>query len=116
MRAVNPIVPQDPTSLVGFLQSFVIDLFNILRNISFGDGTNSCTAQNTDTRFVDGTTDVTPGTEKVFAHVLGRVPVGIIFTGQDKAGSIYKGSTVWTATNIYLKSDIASVTFKALIF
>lgn len=58
----------------------------------------------------------TPGTEFSLAHTLGKVPVGYIVYGQSAAGSIFDGTTANTATTIYFKSDVATVTFKLIVF
>lgn len=62
------------------------------------------------------TTNVTPGVETAITHTLKRVPVGYIVAEQDKAGSIYLGTTAKSATNYYVASDVASVTATLLIF
>lgn len=62
------------------------------------------------------TTDATPGTETAIAHGLKRVPKGFLVYSQDKAASIYDGSTSNDATNLYLRSDVATVALKILIF
>ena len=64
---------------------------------------------------ITGTTHATPGTEVAIAHTSGRIPTGMIPYNQDKAGSLYEGDTANTATAFYVKSDIASVTFKAIL-
>lgn len=69
-----------------------------------------------DGEFVSGTTHGTPDTETSHAHTLGRVPRGLIIIGQDKAASIYNGSTANTSSLIYVRSDIATVAFKAYVF
>lgn len=92
------------------------DFKKVLHNISFGDGTNSGAEQNIDGVYVDGVTNVTPDTETLYSHILNRVPIGFLVMMRDKAGTIYKGSTAWTNTQISLKSDVASIAFKILIF
>jgi len=65
---------------------------------------------------ITGTTNGVAATEDAFAHTLGRVPRGILVIEQNKAGTIYLGATGKSATNIYLASDIVSVTFTAYVF
>lgn len=60
------------------------------------------------------TTSGTPDAENTKAHTLGRTPLGYIVLSQDKAASIYKGTTAWDATNIYLKATVASVALRIL--
>lgn len=62
------------------------------------------------------TTNATPGVETAIAHGLKRVPSGFLVIQKDKAAHIYNGSTAWTADNIYVRSDVASVTATLIIF
>lgn len=62
------------------------------------------------------TTDAVIGTESAITHSLGRVPSDFLIGSQDKAGTIYKGSTAWTATTIYIRGSVASITAKIYIF
>jgi len=62
------------------------------------------------------TTSGTPDAENTIAHGLGRVPVGYILVKADKAVCVYDGSSAWTATNIYLKANVASAAITLLIF
>ena len=62
------------------------------------------------------TTSATPDAENTIAHELGRVPVGYIVVSVDKAAVLYKGTTAWTSTNIYLKCNVASTAYTILIF
>lgn len=95
--------------LFTILQRFANDVCKILNGgIIFAD--------NVDCALVSFTSSGTPDAENTVAHGLGKVPTGYIIYEQDKAGSLYKGSTSWTKTNIYLKCNVASVAFKAIIF
>ena len=71
---------------------------------------------NSSVSIVTLTTSGTPDTETAIAHTLKRTPIGYFVVSKDKAGIIYDGSTSWTSTNIYLRSDVASVTTKVIIF
>ena len=62
------------------------------------------------------TTDAVIGTETAITHTLGRVPSDFLIGSQDKAGTIYKGSSAWTATTIYIRGSVASITAKIYIF
>ena len=73
-------------------------------------------SDNVDCQLVTLTTSATPDAENTTAHGLGKVPTGFIVYSQDKAGSLYDGSTSNTATNLYTKCDVASVTFKIIVF
>jgi len=95
------------------------DLFNTLdtvfnnlggilnRGIRFQD--------NVDCTLVSFTSNGVADTETTVAHTLGKVPTGVIVYEQDKAGSLYK-SKAYDASNIYIKSDVASVAFKVIVF
>lgn len=67
-------------------------------------------------RFVDVTSHATPNSEFSVEHGLAYVPSGRIIIDQDKAGSVYKGTTAWDESKIYLKCDIASVALRLMIF
>lgn len=61
------------------------------------------------------TTHATPGTEVSVAHTLktaagvARVPDYYIVLKQDKAGSLYPGTTAWSSSAVTFASDIATV-------
>jgi hypothetical protein len=78
------------------------------RGITFSD--------NVDCKLVSFTSSGTPDAENTVAHGIGKVPTGYIVYSQDKAASLYKGSTAWTATNIYLKCNVATVIVKIVVF
>jgi hypothetical protein len=62
---------------------------------------------------VNGYMITTPGvanTEFTVTHNLGRVPVGYDVKSKDKAANIYDSrKTQWTATQMFLKADVATV-------
>lgn len=62
------------------------------------------------------TTSAVAGTELEISHGLKRIPSGYLVIGKDKTGDIFDGSTVWTSSSIYVKSDVASLTIKVLVF
>ena len=91
------------------LEAFINSISLILdRGISFFD--------NVDCVLVTFTSSATPDAENTISHLLGKIPSGFIVYSQDKAGSFYDGSTAFTASNIYVKCDTASVTAKIIIF
>lgn len=71
---------------------------------------------NFDWRLIEFTSSATPDAENTVPHTLGKVPTDVIVTSVDKASSVYKGSTAWTETNVYLKATVASVAVRAYIF
>ena len=62
------------------------------------------------------TTDAVVGTETAIAHTLKRIPSDFFVGSQDKAGTIYKGASAWTATTIYIRGSVASITANLYIF
>ena len=98
------------------LIEWVEQLRRNFNSISFGDGTNRSEAQNLDLVYVTGTTNAVPGTETTHSHLLERIPIGFIVISQDKAGTIYNSNNANTDSLLKVKSDIASITFKAIVF
>lgn len=108
----NPILPapkdQSQTDLFLVLSDFFRKIVNILnRGITFGE--------NVDCRLITFTSSATPDAENTVAHTLGKVPIGYIVYGKNKAGDVYTGTTTWTNTNIYLKVAVASVAVKIIV-
>lgn len=66
--------------------------------------------------FVEVTTPGTPDTEFSIEHGLGFIPVGFLVVGQDKAATTYKGVTAWDSEKIYLKTNVATVALRVMIF
>ena len=62
------------------------------------------------------TTNATPGVETAIAHGLKRVPSGYWVVKRNKAAHIYDGGTAWTSENIYVRSDVATVTARIIVF
>lgn len=95
--------------LLFHLNELVRNLDAILnRGIRFQD--------NVDCRQVSFSSSATPNAENTVAHTLGKVPTGYFVYSKDKAAHLYDGGTTWTKTNIYIKSDVASVAFKMIVF
>lgn len=95
------------------------NLFSALQGrIRFGDGSDGEPGENISGEFQQFTTSATPNAENTIAHTLGAIPLGYFILWQDKAGSLYQGPTTgtsWTSINIYLKCDVASVTFNVFL-
>src|SRR5882672_12811472 len=78
-------------------------------NISFGSpvdptvNSSGVDSVNIQGKWVKVTSPVTPNTEFAVTHNLDYVPVGYDIKRQDKACSIYDGTTAWTRTQIFLK-------------
>jgi len=90
-------------------QDFTTQAIKILnRGIIFTD--------NVDCRSLSFTSSATPDASNTVAHTLGKIPIGYIVVYKDKTGDLYDGGTTWTTTNIYLKSNVASVAFRIIVF
>lgn len=85
-------------------------------NISFGATTNNVDQDiNIDCYKATGATPGTANTEFAIAHQLGRIPIGFIVASVDQAAIIYKSTTSWTKTNIYLKCNATSVNYLVIL-
>lgn len=62
------------------------------------------------------TSNGTANTEDAIPHTLGRVPFGVLASIPDKAAILYASATTWTATTIYLKTSVATVAWKVMVF
>lgn len=87
----------------------------ILERTTLGD-TSATKAGNFNAQWITFTSDATPDAENTVAHKLERVPTGYLVGQRNKAGVLYNGSTTWTTSNIYLKCDVASVTFRIFVW
>lgn len=94
----------------------LVNLFLCLQGrVRFGD---SGVGENIAGEFQQFTSHAVADTEFSVNNTLGSIPVGYMIIWQDKAGSLYQGpstGTVWTDSLIYLKCNIASVTFKVFL-
>ena len=54
-------------------------------------------------------------TEQAIPHTLKRIPEGYVLVSNDKAAIIYDGTTAWTTTNIYIRSNVAATTVKVIL-
>jgi hypothetical protein len=88
-------------------------LYKVLKgNTSFGDGTNT---DNISGGWYTVVTPVTPDTQFSITHNLNIVPSGYIVMSRNKAAIVYDSGTAWTATQIFLKCNVASTTIKIFI-
>lgn len=55
-------------------------------------------------------------TENTVAHTLKRIPVGFMVVNIDKAGIVYDSGTSWTASNLYVKCNVANAAIKLLVY
>lgn len=99
-------------------------LYDAIRNhgrvlnqqVSFGSqsGTNNEADRNIQCSKAQGTTPSTANTEFSVTHNLGRIPV-TFFGHVNQSGTLYKSTTAWTKTTIYLKCSAASASYSLVI-
>lgn len=110
---------KDEKEITNYLKVIDSDLANVILclqgRVRFGTGEDGTDGENIYGEFQVFTTSATPDAENTIAHTLGAVPIGHLVVKQDKAGSLYSGTTTWSSTNIYLKSNVASVTFTVFL-
>ena len=67
--------------------------------------------------FADVTSPGTPDTEFSIEHGLRVIPVGFLVITQDKAAVTYKSDgTAWDTEKIYLKTNVATVLARIMVF
>jgi hypothetical protein len=71
---------------------------------------------NVDCRVVSFTSSATPDAENTVAHDLGKIPLYFVVGDIDKAAIVYKGTTAFTKTNVYVKVNVASTAVKLILF
>lgn len=123
MKIANPLIQSRERSTVEDRLRILEDAITFLNTfaqgrIRFGTGDDGDRGENISGEFQVFTSDATPDTEFSVTHGLGSVPIGIIIIGQDIAGQLYQlagTGTAWTTTTIFLKADVASVTFEVFL-
>lgn len=73
-------------------------------------------SDNMDASFASFTSSATPDAEDTVAHGLGKTPSYYVVVSLNKGAVIYKSSTAFTATNAYLKCNVASTTATIMFF
>lgn len=113
MKLGLQIAPPEKESLTDWLKDIVLRLRMMVDNghLGFGDGTSTDNIFGT---FVTYVSNAAPNTEDTITHNLGFVPIGYLVMSLDKGAVIYKGTTAWTTSLMYLKSNTATTT--ALLF
>lgn len=94
---------------------YVNDLDSDVKNLFLWSNGRVRFFENIAGSFVTFTSSATPDAENTVAHNLGLIPQGYIVVGRDKAGILYNSTTAFTTTNLYLKCNVASVTFSIYI-
>lgn len=118
-QLLKPADVENKGKLSGYLRNLDTDIKNLFlamaTRLRFGAvTTDGAQGENIAGEVQIYTSNATPDTEDTIAHTVGAIPLGIIVMGQDKAGHTYQVAgtgTAWTSTSIFLKSDVASVTF-----
>jgi hypothetical protein len=84
-------------------------------NIEFGDTmTNKEPGRNIKCSKATGATPGAANTEFAVTHTLGKVPI-TFFHHTDNGGVIYKSTTAWTKTQIFLKCTTATANYSMVI-
>lgn len=107
---------KDISNYINTADSDLNNIFNALKGrIRFGDGNNGSRGENISGNFAVFTSDGSANNEFEVKHNLGAIPVGFLVIKQNKAGSLYSGTTVWTSTSIFLKCSVASVAYSLFL-
>ena len=118
-RYADPVFPAVFTASQNELRQFDRDLITALGNWSLSQkgilDRGISLDDNIDCDIVEFTSSATPDAENTVAHNLGKVPEHVIVTSLDKGAVIYKGTTAFTATNVYLKATLASTAVKIVL-
>jgi len=113
-----------PRRTLGFTTPTLDNLVNWLErhgrvldgNVSFG-ATNvnkNNRDRNIESSMANGTTPGGANTEFAVTHTLGRIPV-TFFGHTDNGGVLYKSTTAWTKTQIFLKCTTASANYQVVV-
>lgn len=116
-KYANPVLPQVFTQ--DGIRTFDRDLLTGLGNWSLVLeailNRGIALEDNVDCVVVSYTSHATPDAESTVAHTLGKVPSYFIVASLDKGGVVYKGTTAFTSTNVYLKCSVASAAVKLIL-
>lgn len=85
-------------------------------NVSFGASNvnKNNRDRNIDSTMASGTTPGTANVEFAITHTLGRIPV-TFFGHTDNGGVLYKSTTAWTKTTVYLKCTTVSANYQVVL-
>jgi len=108
------------------LRQHLDKVYKTLHRISFGAAPPPVPAVGTSVTIVDedmnfdgqkvaATSPAIPNTEFAISHSLGRVPIGFTFLGGSNQGVVYRSTTPWTKTQIFLKETQGTNVFTILI-
>jgi hypothetical protein len=115
LSSYNKYQDNDLDNYVRSVDRDFINLFLFAQGrVRFGEGDNG-KGENIAGKFLTFTSNGVANTEDTIATGLEATPIGYIVTKQDTAGVLYSGTTAWDETNIYLKSSVASTTYKIFL-
>lgn len=72
-------------------------------------------ADNVDAAVVAFTSNGVANTEDAIAHDLGKVPTYFVVADIDKGGVVFRSSTAFTKTHVYVKTTVASAAVKLIL-
>ena len=110
-----PTQPKDGSKLRRWDEELVAALSQMGLNIKHVLAGGVTLEDNVDCSLVSFTSNGVANTEDTVPHTLGRVPTHFIVASLDKAAVVYKGGTTFTATNIYLKTSLATTAVKLIV-
>lgn len=85
-------------------------------NVSFGSTmSNKDGDTNINCWKANGTAPGTANTEFSIAHSLNRIPLTIVGQDTNNGGLLYRSSTPWSKTTIYLKCTVASSVYNVIV-
>lgn len=85
-------------------------------NTSYGTTMSNADQQNNMNCFkATGTTPGSANTEFAIQHTLGRIPITIDAQDTNNGGLLYRSSTPWTKTTVYLKCTTASAAYNMIL-
>lgn len=106
-------IPEEIRSLLSELSQKMGDIDLGLNGfLTFGDGVS---LDNIAGQWITYNTNAVVNTEDTISHTLNAIPPGFILMVPPVTGTINKGTTAWTSTNIYLKCTGASQTCKLFL-
>ncbi len=97
-------------------QSIIKQFGEVLEQTSLGPVVDGVKAGNFNGHWIEFTSNAVADTEDGITHKLGRVPTGFLVAQKNKASTLYNGSSNWTKTKIYLRSNVATTIFRILVW
>lgn len=115
-----PLIREDDPRARHLSTDYLQRLRRMARNLTFLDADGGITsgrrALNIDGVWVHYVSNGTANTEDTVSHNLQRTPSGIWVSVPDKNAVIYRGTTAWTSTQVFLKASAATVTVDIFLF